>query len=181
MYQVLISSAGIVVGLVTLLVQSAFYKVKDMPDVEQALKVILVISTVLMTPVVLVLSKLCLPEVSMGVGFEHLKWWYCAVSTMLGLWSGLIISYVTEYCTSASYTPMRAIAETQKSAAKGIIYCLALGYIPHRASTLLGRDDLGSTHTLRHIRRGLGCLGHAGHHVHGPHHGCLRPHLGQRG
>ena len=48
------------VGLVTLLVQSAFYKVKDMPDVEQALKVILVISTVLMTPVVLVLSKVVL-------------------------------------------------------------------------------------------------------------------------
>ena len=45
-YPVLISSAGIVVGLLTLLVQSAFYKVKEMPDVEQALKGILVISTV---------------------------------------------------------------------------------------------------------------------------------------
>ena len=51
----LISSAGI--GLLTLLVQSAFYKVKDMPDVEKALKGILVISTVLTTPVVLALSE----------------------------------------------------------------------------------------------------------------------------
>ena len=45
----------------------------------------------------------------MGVGFEHVKWWYCAVSIMLGLWSGLITGYVTEYYTSASYTPVREI------------------------------------------------------------------------
>merc|ERR1719515_472863 len=84
-----------------------------------------------MTPVVYYLSKYCLPEVfSMGVGYEHVKWWYCAVSIMLGLWSGLIIGYVTEYYTSHSYTPVREIAETQKqSAATGIIYGLALGYL----------------------------------------------------
>ena len=64
MCPVLIYSAGIVVGLVTLLVQGIFYKVKDMPDVEKALKGILVISTVLMTPVVLALSEWCLPEAS---------------------------------------------------------------------------------------------------------------------
>merc|ERR1719330_2247144 len=92
---------------------------------------ILVISTVLMTPVVVFLSKWCLPEVfSMGVGYEEVKWWYCAVSIMLGLWSGLIIGYITEYYTSHSYTPVREIAETQKqSAATGIIYGLALGYL----------------------------------------------------
>jgi len=49
---------------------------------------------------------------------------------MLGLWSGLIIGYITEYYTSHSYTPVREIAETQKqSAATGIIYGLALGYL----------------------------------------------------
>merc|ERR1712226_15833 len=58
------------------------------------------------------------------------QWWHCAVSIMLGLWSGLIIGYVTEYYTSHSYTPVREIAETQKqSAATGIIYGLALGYL----------------------------------------------------
>merc|ERR1711972_659073 len=50
MYPVLISSTGIVVGLLTLLLQSAMYPVREMPDVEKALKGILVISTVLMTP-----------------------------------------------------------------------------------------------------------------------------------
>merc|ERR1740127_339382 len=108
-----------------------FYPVKTMESVEKALKGILNISTVLMTPVVIFLSHWCLPEVfSMGPGYEHVQWWYCAVSVMLGLWSGLLIGYVTEYYTSHSYAPVREIAETQKqSAATGIIYGLALGYL----------------------------------------------------
>ena len=60
----LISSAGIVVGLLTLLVQGDFYTAKDMPDVDKALKGILVVSTVLMTPVVLAWSEWRLPESS---------------------------------------------------------------------------------------------------------------------
>merc|ERR1712066_664800 len=63
-------------------------------------------------------------------GNFEVKWWYCALSVMLGLWSGLIIGYVTEYYTSHTYSPVREIAETQKqSAATGIIYGLALGYL----------------------------------------------------
>merc|ERR1712203_1330728 len=165
MYPVLISSAGIVVGLVTLLVQGVFYKVKDMPDVEKALKGILVISTVLMTPVVIFLSQWCLPEVfSMGAGFEHVKWYYCAISVMLGLWSGLIIGYVTEYYTSHSYSPVREIAETQKqSAATGIIYGLALGYL----SCIVPVVCLGVTILVAHTLCGmfgvaLGALGMLG-------------------
>jgi len=165
MYPMLISSAGIVVGLMTLLTQGVFYKVKDIPDVEKALKGILVISTVLMTPVVIFLSHWCLPEVfSMGPGHEHVKWWYCAVSIMLGLWSGLIIGYVTEYYTSASYTPVREIAETQKqSAATGIIYGLALGYL----SCIIPVICLGVTILVAHTLCGmfgvaLGALGMLG-------------------
>ena len=58
-YRILISSAGIVVGLVTLILQKIIYPVKDMPDVEKALKGILVISTILMTTVVIYLSQYC--------------------------------------------------------------------------------------------------------------------------
>merc|ERR550537_830710 len=84
-----------------------------------------------MTPVVILLSYYCLPdEFVMEKGGETVKWWYCALSVMLGLWSGLIVGFVTEYYTSHSYTPVREIAETQKqSAATGIIYGLALGYL----------------------------------------------------
>jgi len=162
---VLISSIGIVVGLVTLLLQRVFYKVKDMPDVEKALKGILVISTILMTPVVIWLSYVCLPNTfSLGVGYDHVKWWYCAVSVMLGLWSGLIIGFVTEYYTSASYTPVREIAETQKqSAATGIIYGLALGYL----SCIVPVLCLGITILIAHSIAGmfgvaLGALGMLG-------------------
>merc|ERR1719220_991559 len=158
----LISSAGIVVGLLTLLTQGIVYKVKEMPDVEKALKGVLVISTVIMTPVVIFLSSYCLPEeFSMGPGYEHVKWWYCAVSVMLGLWSGLIIGYVTEYYTSHSYSPVREIAETQKqSAATGIIYGLALGYL----SCVIPVICLGVTILVAHSLCGmfgvaLGALG----------------------
>merc|ERR1712217_986201 len=60
----------------------------------------------------------------------HVQWWMCAVSIMLGLWSGLIIGYITEFYTSFTYEPVREIAKTQEqSAATGIIYGLALGYL----------------------------------------------------
>merc|ERR1719330_1753430 len=69
MYPLLISSVGVVVGLLTLFLQKVVYKVNAMDDVEKALKGILVISTALMTPVVWALSKACLPEhFSMGPG-----------------------------------------------------------------------------------------------------------------
>merc|ERR1712190_157387 len=107
----------------------------------------------LMSPVVVALSMVCLPqEFNMGAGYEHVKWWYCAVSVMLGLWSGLIIGYVTEYYTSHSYTPVREIAETQKqSAATGIIYGLALGYL----SCIVPVISLGLTILVAHSICGM--------------------------
>merc|ERR1712039_750391 len=116
-------------------------------------KGILVISTVLMTPVVIFLSKWCLPETfSMGAGYEEVKWWYCAISIMLGLWSGLIIGYITEYYTSHSYMPVREISETQKqSAATGIIYGLALGYL----SCIVPVICLGVTILVAHTLCGM--------------------------
>lgn len=165
MYPLLISSVGIVVGLLTLFLQKAIYGVKKSEDVEKALKGILVISTVLMTPVVVLLSQYCLPETfNLGPGSEHVKWWYCAVAVMLGLWSGLIIGYVTEYYTSGSYAPVQEIAETQKqSAATGIIYGLALGYL----SCIVPVICLGVTILVAHTLCGmfgvaLGALGMLG-------------------
>merc|ERR1719446_1473158 len=100
----LISSVGVVVGLVTLFLLRILYKVQEMGDVEKALKGVLNISTVLMTPVVWLLSKLCLPEeFNMGPGYEHVTQMNCTVSIMLGLWTGLVIGYITEYYTSHSY------------------------------------------------------------------------------
>jgi inorganic pyrophosphatase len=165
MYPVLISSIGIVVGVLTLLVCGVFYPVKELPDVEKALKGVLVISTVLMTPTAIGLSYACLPDVFLlGEGYGQVAWWYCALSICLGLWSGLIIGYMTEYYTSHSYTPVREIAETQKvSAATGVIYGLALGYL----SCIVPVICLGITILVSHSLCGmfgvaLGALGMLG-------------------
>merc|ERR1719401_1574801 len=83
---------------------------------------------------------------------------------MLGLWSGLIIGYVTEYYTSNTYFPVREISETQKqSAATGIIYGLALGYL----SSIVPVLCLGVTILVSHMLCGmfgvaLGALGMLG-------------------
>jgi len=131
MYPMLISAVGIIAGVLTLIVVPKVYPVRQMEDVEKALKGVLVISTVIMTPIAIVLSAVCLPaQFELNSEFKQVQWWYCAVSICLGLWSGLVIGFVTEYYTSHSYTPVREIAETQKqSAATGIIYGLALGYL----------------------------------------------------
>merc|ERR1719169_374931 len=98
------------------------------------------------------------------VGYEHVKWWYCAISINLGLWSGLIIGFITEYYTSHSYQPVREISETQKqSAATGIIYGLALGYL----SCIVPVICLGITILIAHSLCGmfgvaLGALGMLG-------------------
>jgi inorganic pyrophosphatase len=163
MYPMLISSTGIFVGILTLIVAGVFYPVRELPDVEKALKGVLVISTVLMTPVSIALSYVCLPT-SFTFGAGIVQWWYCALSICLGLWSGLIIGYMTEYYTSHSYTPVREIAETQKvSAATGIIYGLALGYL----SCIVPVVCLGITILVSHSLCGmfgvaLGALGMLG-------------------
>jgi len=164
MYPILISSLGIVVGILTLLLRLICYKVTDDPaSVEKALKGILNISTVLMTPVVIFLSQWCLPAEFKMEG-ATVKWWYCAMSIILGLWSGLLIGYVTEYYTSSTYKPVREIADTQKqSAATGIIYGLALGYL----SCIVPVFCLGITILVAHSLCGmfgvaLGALGMLG-------------------
>merc|ERR1719414_1508569 len=80
MYPVLISSTGIVVGILTILLRKLSFKVTEKETVEKALKGILVISTVLMTPVVVWLSKVCLPEtfkMDADPDSADVKWWYC--------------------------------------------------------------------------------------------------------
>merc|ERR1719322_2224166 len=118
-----------------------------------------------MTPVVIALSYYCLPaEFVMEENGAQVKWWYCALSVMLGLWSGLLIGFVTEYYTSHSYAPVREISETQKqSAATGIIYGLALGYL----SCIIPVLCLGITILVAHSICGmfgvaLGALGMLG-------------------
>lgn len=153
MFPILISTAGILVGFITLIVRSGLYPVKEEPSVEKALKGVLVISTILMTPTVLVLSKFCLPDsFNLDAQTTGVHWWYCGLAICLGLWSGLIIGFVTEYYTSHSYEPVRSIARTQQvSAATGIILGLALGYL----SCIVPTFCLGITILIAHSLCGM--------------------------
>merc|ERR1719375_1879002 len=131
MFPLLISSMGVVGGIITMMVVNFFYAVKSIEDIEKALKGVLVISTIIMTPIVYVLGYACLPPVFLiGVGVPAATPLHCILPIWCGLWSGLTIGYTTEYYTSHSYTPVRDVAKTQVvSAATGIIYGLALGYL----------------------------------------------------
>jgi len=151
MFPLLLSAGGIVSGIITLLVCNLFYKVKKNADVEKALKGVLVISTVLETPFIYGTAVYSLPkEFKMG-DFEATPLTACW-PVWLGLWSGLIIGYTTEYFTSHSYKPVRNIANSQAtSAATGIIFGLAVGYNSCVVPTLC----LGVTVLVAHSLLGM--------------------------
>jgi len=153
LFPLLISSTGIIVGIFTLLIVNLFYKIKDLPDIEKALKGVLVISTILETPTVVAIAYYFLPNsFDLDSTYTGITWCHCTVSVLCGVWSGLIIGYVTEYYTSHSYTPVREVADTQKtSAATGIIYGLALGYL----SCVIPVLCLGGTILIAHSLCGM--------------------------
>jgi len=132
MFPLLISSTGIVCGILTLAICGVLYKVDHTDKVEGALKGILIVSTVLETPLVYASAVWTLPAGGFHVaeGQPDVTPLDACWPIWLGLWSGLLIGFVTEYYTSFSYQPVRQIADQQKtSAATGIIFGLAVGYM----------------------------------------------------
>ena len=132
-----ISGAGIVVCLVTNFFATDLFPVKKEADIEKVLKTQLLVSSVLMTPVVYVLSTFFLPAATCGEcvgGFviggicsSPLKAFFCVA---FGLWGGCAIGFITEYYTSFSYKPVQEIANACRTgAATNIIYGLAAGYL----------------------------------------------------
>ncbi|CAD7967805.1 unnamed protein product [Amoebophrya sp. A25] len=135
-FPILISSLGVIVGLLTMaiILYVPAFAVRQTTQIEGALKAVLVISTVLETVVVVGAAYLFVPghfRLAMDDGtLVNRSTLDLIVPVLLGLWGGLAIGLVTEYYTSHSYRPVREISETQRtSAATGIIYGLALGYL----------------------------------------------------
>ena len=146
LFPLLISSVGIISGILTALIPN-FYKVKKEEDVEKSLKIQLIVSTVLTTPLIACVSYLFLPskfcvELSDNVTNSDFIWdsdmpSWCSfkatntgafISIICGLWCGLVIGYFTEYMTSHSHRPVRELASVcDKGAAVNIIYGIALG------------------------------------------------------
>jgi hypothetical protein len=98
----------------------------------------LAVSTLLNTPVVYAVCKAFLPSGAIiftvgrtpGVSAVITTFFYSDVFACIacGLWSGLLIGFITEYYTSHSYRPVRDVAESCRTgAATNIIYGPALG------------------------------------------------------
>jgi len=135
LYPLLISAAGIVCCFFTSFVATDWSPVRAEEDVETVLKYQLIISTVIITPIVFIISFMFLPAQfcvsNLECTEETMSTWKGAFACVAsGLWSGLLIGLVTEYYTSHSYAPVREVAQATKTgAATVIIYGLALGYM----------------------------------------------------
>lgn len=132
-YPLLISAAGIGVCIVTSLFAIYFMAVDEESKIESTLKWQLNISTILLTPTIIVISLYCLPErFTLGSGalaVDSFNWavmWCC----LSGLYSGIIIGYITDYYTSNAHGPVVELSNSCKSgSAINIIQGLALGYL----------------------------------------------------
>jgi K(+)-stimulated pyrophosphate-energized sodium pump len=125
LYPLLISAVGIPVCLVT----AFFARLKpDAKQVEPTLRGQLIISTVLMSVVLYFVTKAYLVE-SFSIGgleITNTKAFYCVLA---GLWSGMLIGYMTEVYTSHGFKHVRRLAAaSDKGPAINIIYGLSLGY-----------------------------------------------------
>jgi len=133
MFPLTISAAGIIVCLACSFVATNLKPVVKPDDVEAALKLQLILTTILVVPAVAILATKLLPATfeidSVVSGTITASASGAAVCVSVGALGGLLIGLVTEYYTSHSYQPVRECAHVCKQgAAVNLIYGLALGY-----------------------------------------------------
>jgi len=130
-FPLIVTSVGILASFFSVLCAHAFTVTVD--TVQSVLKWQLGISTVFMT-LALVPAMWILPETftmreASGEDKEVTRWkaYGCI---MFGLWSGMIIGFVTEYYTSNAYGPTLKLCKScEMGPAPNIIQGLALGYL----------------------------------------------------
>lgn len=133
-FPLLISAAGILVCIVTTFLATDLKPAKIISEIEPTLKMQLIVSTILMTPVAYALATMALPEtftlpVIGSPDPKVVKNWYMFVTVASGLWGGLLIGLQTEIFTSNAYKPVQDVADACRTgAATNIIFGLALGY-----------------------------------------------------
>jgi len=128
-FPMVVISVGIVVCILTSFVATNLMVVSSQREIEPSLKRQLMVSTIIMTPLVFLLTAYFLPAEFDFAQIQNVKDWQVGCCIVAGLWSGLIIGYTTEYYTSKEYTPVQEVSQACKTgAATNIIYGLALGY-----------------------------------------------------
>lgn len=129
----LVTAAGVVASFVSVLFVHCWTVTVE--NVQSVLKWQIAISTILMTaasaPAITYLpAKFTFPTVLAEDGTPAEITQYTAYGCIcFGLWSGMVIGFVTEYYTSNAYGPTLALAEAcRQGPAPNIILGLALGY-----------------------------------------------------
>merc|ERR1712127_57686 len=100
-------------------------------NVENRLKLQLLWSSLIMTALLVPCVCILPDEAAIPFGGENyiVSRWEVFACVILGLWSGLLIGYVTEYFTSNKYGPVLELVEScRMGAAPNIILGLAVGY-----------------------------------------------------
>jgi len=127
-----VTSSGVVASFVSVLL--AHVRTVTIENVQSILKFQIGASTVLMTFAV-VPAIYILPETfgftgGAQTGILLVHRWDAYGCVMFGLWSGMIIGFVTEYYTNNAYEPTKELARAcTKGPAPNIILGLALGYL----------------------------------------------------
>lgn len=133
-FPLIVSAVGIVVCLVCSFIATHISPVRSEANVEMALKVQLISTTVLMIPTVYLAADAFLPanfDLPSTVGSHVITLLpsQAASCVIMGAIGGLSIGLITEYYTSHSYKPVRELAHSCKTgAATNMIYGIALGY-----------------------------------------------------
>lgn len=130
-FPMIVTSVGIVASFLSVLCAHFFTVTTD--SVQFVLKMQLGISTLLMS-LILVPAMYMLPEsftMEEANGDDKVvSRWGAFGCIMFGLWSGMIIGFITEYYTSNAYSPTLKLCKAcEMGPAPNIIQGLALGYM----------------------------------------------------
>lgn len=132
LFPLMISAGGILACFLTSIYGIYFHSVDEVDQIEWALKLQLLISTVLVLIVLFFVGFYCLPHQwnQNAAGSKTAKWWYTVICAGLGLVSGFIIGMSTDYYTSNAHAPVQEMVNACSSGpAINVIYGLALGYL----------------------------------------------------
>lgn len=131
-FPLFISAVGILVCMGVSFVATDIQPVRCEADIEKALKIQLLLTSMAMTAALFPVTNWALPatiSIPMDGKTTDITPMVCYLCTVAGLWGGCLIGFITEYYTSSTYGPVREVARaTETGAATNIIYGLALGY-----------------------------------------------------
>jgi H(+)-translocating pyrophosphatase len=134
-FPMMISALGIIACILSSIYGIYFYHVRNFELIEKALKLQLMISTILILLTIPISAWLTLPQKWRMIYSakpseeEYTTNVYACISVCMGLISGLIIGYSTDFYTSNAHEPVKEMANScSMGPAINIIYGLALGY-----------------------------------------------------